>query len=94
MPIPFLTLNKSVGDIDSLVIPVDCSDVKTKLAYSWTVWVQTDSEVSEDVADYDSMTKSIAEFDSLEVCRLFFIFYLIRRHFGGHSVVFRSLRLF
>ena len=65
MTVTFLTLNKSLGDIDSLVIPVEPPEVKSKLRFKWCLWVQTTCSEG-DASLYKDSTKQLISFDSIE----------------------------
>jgi translation initiation factor 4E len=65
MTVTFLTLNKSHADIDSLVIPVEAPDVKSKLRLKWSFWVQTDAAEKEE-SNYNDATKQLIAFDTIE----------------------------
>ena len=66
MTVTYLTLNKAEGDISDLVLTAASPDVKAKLQNSWTLWIQTDSESNEEVLEYDTLTKSIVSFSTLD----------------------------
>lgn len=65
MTLTYLTLNKSVGDIDSLVIPTEAPDVKSTLRFNWALWLQTESNQQGEF-DYQDATKQILTFNTIE----------------------------
>ena len=65
MTVTFLTLNKALGDIDSLVIPVEAPELNSKLRFTWCFWVQTDVAEKED-SNYNEATKQVISFDTIE----------------------------
>ena len=64
MTLTYFSLDKSLSTLDSLVIPSEIPDVKANLNYSWTVWLQTESNEE----DYKNATKRLVKFHSIEVC--------------------------
>ena len=65
MTVTFLTLNKSLADIDSLVIPVESPDPQSKLQFKWSYWIQTDA-AEKDPSNYNDSTRQLTSFDTIE----------------------------
>ena len=66
MTMTYLTLNPTVGDINSLIVPAESPDLKSELQNKWTLWIQTDVDQS-DASNYKNATKPVVSFDSMEV---------------------------
>jgi translation initiation factor 4E len=65
MTVTYLTLNKTLADIDSLVIPAESPDVKSNLRFTWALWVQTES-TKQDQFDYQDSTKQVLTINTIE----------------------------
>ena len=65
MTVTYLTLNKSIADIGSLVFPAEPAPLDGKLTFKWTLWAQ--AEVCQTQGDdYKNATKQIHSFDTVE----------------------------
>lgn len=65
MTVAYLTLNKEIGDIDSLLIPIEAPDVKSPLQSKWCLWTQSNPSSAEQL-DYKESTKQVTSFDTIE----------------------------
>lgn len=65
MTVTFLTLNKSISDIDTLIFPTEPADLKGKLSFKWTLWAQAEVDQTQP-GEYKDATKQIHSFDTVE----------------------------
>ena len=92
MTTTYLTFNKELCDINSLVFPAEPVDVETELRHTWTVWVQTHDDAAKQ-AEYKDTTQSLMSFKTVQV--YFFANFSIHKHCrtsGAHIWHARSLQ--